>query len=61
VAKKIKETRICSHCINDIDQTEINIALVPSGKYYTLYCHKCIKELGITDFKPYIKPRKKKN
>jgi hypothetical protein len=61
MGKKVKDTKICSHCIEDFDQTEMNIALVKSGNYYTLYCNKCIKELGIIDFKPYKKKKRKKD
>jgi hypothetical protein len=58
MGKKLKNTKICSHCLEDFDQNEINIALVKSGEYYTHYCNNCIKELGIIDFKPYKKKRK---
>ncbi|MCK9415848.1 hypothetical protein M0Q97_04240 [Candidatus Dojkabacteria bacterium] len=59
MGKKVKNVKICSNCIEEFNQTEINIALVKSGQYSTLYCNECIKKLGITDFKPYKSKKKK--
>lgn len=56
-----KKTRICSGCIDEFDIKEIYIALVPSGDYYTCYCKKCLEKKEIVKFKPYNKPRSKKN
>ncbi len=53
-----KEKLICSHCIEEFDVTNIFIAQVPNREYSTVYCEKCLKELGIKEFNPYKKPRK---
>jgi uncharacterized CHY-type Zn-finger protein len=52
------EKIVCSGCIKDFDVKEIFIAQVPNREYTTVYCEKCLKKLGIKEYKPYKKPRK---
>jgi len=58
MAKKKTNTLICSECIGEFKTKEMFCATVPNREYSTVYCEKCLKELGIKEFKPYIKPRK---
>ena len=61
--KKVKvkiTTHICSECIGDFDAKDLFVAQVPDRDYNTIYCAKCLKELGITEFKPYHKVSEKK-
>ena len=58
IKTKVKEEHICSGCIKGFDAKDIFSAMVPDREYSTNYCAKCLKELGITEFTPYLKPRK---
>lgn len=49
---------VCSECINEFSNKDIFIAKKPDNNYTTYYCLECLNILGITDFKPYLKPRK---
>jgi len=61
--KKVKvkiTTHICSECIGDFDAKDLFVAQVPDRDYNTIYCEKCLKKLGITEFHPYHKVAEKK-
>jgi hypothetical protein len=61
VSKKTKcTTHICSECIGDFDAKNLFVAQVPDRDYTTIYCEKCLNELGITEFRPYHKVSEKK-
>jgi hypothetical protein len=45
----------CLKTFNDKD-----VYTVSKEFYYVLYCMDCIKEKGITEYKSYVKSRKKK-
>ena len=53
-------THVCSGCIKDIDLKSLFVAQVPNRDYSTVYCEKCLKELGITVFHTYYKVKEKK-
>jgi hypothetical protein len=55
-----KKIHICTECLNEFDAKDIHIAMIQNGNFLTLYCTNCIKELKITDSKPYKNPRKQK-
>ena len=59
MAKKVAAVHICSNCIKDFSSKEIYSALKPNAllPHYTVYCEKCIKELGIEEYTPYLKSR----
>ncbi len=58
VVKKAKSTtHVCSGCIKDIDLKSLFVAQVPDRDYNTVYCEKCLKELGITVFHTYYKEK----
>jgi len=58
---KTKEKHICSECIGEFDGKDLFSALVPDREYYTNYCEKCIKKLGIKEYTPYFKPTVRKH
>lgn len=60
VKKVTSNKHICSNCIEEFDPKNIFTAQVPDRDYSTDYCEKCLKELGIKEFEPYLKPRVKK-
>lgn len=55
-----QKNKICTECIKEFNPKEIFIATKPNDVFYTLYCGKCVEDLNITDLKPYVKPRKKR-
>ena len=57
--KEKKDIHICSECIGEFSSKDIFTAQVPNAMipHDTSYCEKCLKELGIKEFKPYLKPR----
>lgn len=59
MATKKKEKHICSECIGEFDAKDVYSADVPNAMipHSTIYCLKCIKKLGIEEYKPYLKPR----
>ena len=61
--KKTGKTRnkiqTCLSCLGDFDEKEVYWVTTNNG-YQILHCMKCIDKKGITDYKPYSKPRKKK-
>jgi len=59
-AKPKSTTHICSECIEDFAAKDLFVAQVPDRDYTTIYCAKCLKELGITVFHPYHKVAEKK-
>ena len=58
MAKKAR-IHICSECIKEFSSKEIYSALKPNAilPHSTVYCKKCIDELGITEYTPYLKSR----
>ena len=58
---KVKSNKhICSECIEDFDAKDLFVARVIDREYTTLYCDKCLKELGLTAIRPYHKVSEKK-
>jgi hypothetical protein len=60
IKKATSNKNICSNCIGEFDPKDIFTARVPDREYSTDYCEKCLKELGIKEFEPYLKPRAKR-
>jgi hypothetical protein len=62
--KKVSKTKstkhVCSGCIEFFDAKDLFVAHVPDRDYSTIYCAECLKELGITEFRPYHKVSEKK-
>lgn len=54
-------THVCTECLQEFSGKDMRFAKIVKGDFITLYCKNCIEKLGITDFKTYIKPRKKKS
>ena len=60
VAKTKSTKHVCSGCIEFFDAKDLFVAHVPDRDYSTIYCAECLKELGITEFRPYHKVAEKK-
>lgn len=62
MTKKVA-VHICSECIKEFTSKEIYSALKPNAllPHYTVYCEKCIKELNIEEYTPYLKSRVSKS
>jgi hypothetical protein len=56
---KIKNDNICMSCIGTFADKDV-FWVTKDISHQVLYCLKCLKEKGITQFTPYLKPRKKK-
>ena len=52
------EKQICMNCLGEFAPKDIY--WVSKNGYQALHCSSCIKEKGITEFIPYLKPRKTK-
>lgn len=51
---------VCSNCLELFAPKDICSATKPGENYSTYYCTKCINDMGITEYVPYLKPRTKK-
>jgi len=60
VKKKESRMHICSNCLSELDPKDTFVGKFPGKEYTTDYCEKCIKELGIEEVVPYLKPRVRK-
>lgn len=63
MAKKAATVHICSECIKEFASKDIYSALKPDAllPHYTVYCKKCIDDLGIKEYTPYLKSRVSKS
>ena len=59
-AKKINNCNICLNCLNEFIDKEIYWVAANFGVMSVMHCMSCIEEKGITEYKPYLKPRKKR-
>ena len=61
--KKAATVHICSECIKEFASKDIYSALKPDAllSHYTVYCKKCIDDLGIKEYTPYLKSRVSKS
>lgn len=51
-AKK-KDIHLCSECLGEFSSKDLYVAEVPEREYYTTYCEKCMKKLGIKKCRAY--------
>lgn len=54
----MKTENICISCLGDFKDKDIY--WVRKQDMYVLYCMDCIKKLGIENYNPYSKPKKRK-
>jgi len=54
----MKKLHICSNCFDEFESKDIFVAT--KNQYSTIYCADCLKSLGIENFFPYLKSKKKK-
>lgn len=59
MAKKISNTNICMSCLGDFTDKEV-YWVKRNDFYQVLHCFNCLEEKGITEYIPYLKPRKKR-
>jgi len=64
VKKTGRNENICMSCLKTFSDKDIywvrrNNEERPDSSYQVLYCSDCIAEHGVTEFGPYLKPRKK--
>ena len=64
VKKTGRNENICMNCLNifadkDVYWVKRIPEYHPDSSYQVLYCSDCIAENEVTDFTPYLKPRKK--
>jgi len=53
MATKKKDIHVCTECLGEFPSKDLYTAEVPEREYYTIYCEKCLKKLGIKKCKPY--------
>ena len=53
MATKKKDNHLCSECLGEFISKYLYVAEVSGKKYYTNYCIKCVKKLGIKQFRRY--------
>jgi hypothetical protein len=62
MAKKVKETHICSGCVGEFEGKDLFHALkkaIVGSDYYTIYCAKCIEKIGYKEFTTYYIKKEK--
>jgi hypothetical protein len=50
---KKKDIHICSECLGEFSSKDLYVAEVPDREYYTTYCEKCMKKIGIKKCRNY--------
>lgn len=56
----MKKTENICHCCHEYISDKDSYWITKENSYQLLHCMNCIKEKGIMEFYPYLKPRKKR-